>query len=583
MFLATTSDQRFWKAEEKICFLGEWCTAYEKRHIWSKLDFEMTTHPWVDRARMYKDYRYLDEVYERSLSSLTAALNEAHSKNHSLRFWRTLVGPWLSFFIGDLYEKFILLKSVEESGLVTNTWIAPDGAGDIVPRDYLHCRKLATGDVWNHRLLSRLVKSMGTIPYEIKNIPNLHNLFDEEAFSYQADYIKSTAKKLLGWYSRRLPSCWNRVVIVSSYLNPWDLAKLQLSVGQIPWLLGPKVDVHESPVNWGLREKLKLTAGKNQFEVLLGKLLPTQFPTGYLESFAEILEKSLKAFPGNPKIILSTFGPANEGFKFWSASQAERGVKIIGSQYGGGYGMHRWSWLEGHEFHIFDKYFSWGWKPEDQPKAIPLSSGKLAGIKKKIRVDPKGGILWLGLSRTRYSYMMMTVPRMPDYLKEQERFVAAISPEARRLLSMRCNPIDLGWNEVKRLADVFPSLKVYRGKKPMFFDLNRSRLCISTYNSTTYLETFAANYPTLLFWDPEQNELRSLAQPYFDDLRRSGIFHESPESAAAKVNEIYQDPLSWWMSPEVQEAKNKFCRQFAHTSEKWIGEWKGEILKASKA
>lgn len=117
----------------------------------------------------------------------------------------------------------------------------------------------------------------------------------------------------------------------------------------------------------------------------------------------------------------------------------------------------------------------------------------------------------------------------------------------------------------------------------MFFDLNRSRLCISTYNSTTYLETFAANYPTLLFWDPEQNELRSLAQPYFDDLRRSGIFHESPESAAAKVNEIYQDPLSWWMSPEVQEAKNKFCRQFAHTSEKWIGEWKGEILKASKA
>ena len=69
------------------------------------------------------------------------------------------------------------------------------------------------------------------------------------------------------------------------------------------------------------------------------------------------------------------------------------------------------------------------------------------------------------------------------------------------------------------------------------------------------------------------------AQPYFDDLRRVGILHDTPESAAAKVNEIYKDPLSWWHSDEIQEVINRFCHQFARTSDKWLPQWKEELLK----
>ena len=41
MFLVTTADQRFWKTDEKILFLGEWCKIYNQRHIWSNLDYEV--------------------------------------------------------------------------------------------------------------------------------------------------------------------------------------------------------------------------------------------------------------------------------------------------------------------------------------------------------------------------------------------------------------------------------------------------------------------------------------------------------------------------------------------------------------
>jgi len=62
-------------------------------------------------------------------------------------------------------------------------------------------------------------------------------------------------------------------------------------------------------------------------------------------------------------------------------------------------------------------------------------------------------------------------------------------------------------------------------------------------------------------------------------LRESGILHDTPETAASILNNIYRDPLSWWMSPEVQDAKNKFSDQFAKTNGDWLAQWNGELLK----
>ena len=104
-------------------------------------------------------------------------------------------------------------------------------------------------------------------------------------------------------------------------------------------------------------------------------------------------------------------------------------------------------------------------------------------------------------------------------------------------------------------------------------------MCICFYNGMPFLESFSANYPTLLCWDPNYTELNKTAQPYFNLLREAGILHDTPEELASKLNKINVDPLSWWMSREVQEAKNKFCDRFARTSQSWLTQWKRELLK----
>lgn len=114
-------------------------------------------------------------------------------------------------------------------------------------------------------------------------------------------------------------------------------------------------------------------------------------------------------------------------------------------------------------------------------------------------------------------------------------------------------------------------------EKSYYDRLGECRLSIATYNGTTYLETFAQNYPTLLYLTPNHWELRDDAKIYFDILKEVGIFHDNADSLAKKIEEIYKDPLSWWQDEKIQNAKNIFCKNFADISRNLVLDYKREI------
>jgi putative transferase (TIGR04331 family) len=208
----------------------------------------------------------------------------------------------------------------------------------------------------------------------------------------------------------------------------------------------------------------------------------------------------------------------------------------------------------------------------------------LAGLKRRVKYNPKGEILWVSMSLPRYFYFFYSVPigsQVINYIQEQERFAKAVSQDVRDLLLLRLYHNDYGWDQEKRWLEIDSNLKIYHGTKSMTQQLQHSRMLISTYNSTTYLESFAANFPTIIFWNPKHWELRDAAKPFFNELHQAGILHYTPESAAAKVNEIYQDPKAWWQQPEIQNTKNNFCDQFAKTSDDWMKEWKKALKSIS--
>jgi len=148
----------------------------------------------------------------------------------------------------------------------------------------------------------------------------------------------------------------------------------------------------------------------------------------------------------------------------------------------------------------------------------------------------------------------------------------------RKQLLLRLYPAETGWHETDMWQNIDLPIEIYRGDKSCFNQLNESRLAISTYNGMGILETLSANYPTIIFWNPNHWELRESAKPIFNALLGAGIFHETPQSAACKVNQIHQDVESWWISVKVQEARETFCNRFANTSKPLI-RMRKELLK----
>jgi putative transferase (TIGR04331 family) len=587
LFLATTADQAYWKKDEEILFLGEWCKVFNQKHVWENLDYDVLPYHWDDRKKLYEDYKYLDRVYEELLPELTDQLNALHNSNHSIRYWRIIIGPWLYWFTQIIFDRYLSIRAAIDSGKVTKTWIPSTPLSEIVPVDFFYFKlRYCAADDYNLLLYSRIIEVIKGIPSEKKSFPSFCDQTGGSPLSPSSFFEKSLSQKLLLVYSKIIPDRWIRYVFVNSYIKIENLISLQLALGQFPHLLSPMVISPDIPVDAGLRKKLALKKRSDSFENLLRSIIPEQMPRVYLEGYSEMSQKSLSAFPKYPKVIFTSNGLyANEGFKFWAASQTERGVKLNTAPHGGGnLGAWLWSSNESHEHQVADKFYSWGWKDPSDSKVVPLTSGQLIGMDDRIKPDPNGKILWVSASYPRYSYVMFSAPVGPqvlDYIKNQEVFSQSVSSEVHDLLLLRLYPRERGWEEDKRWAEFDPSLNVYRGKKSIFNQLNLSRLAVITYIGTAYVETFVANYPTIIFWNPDHNETSSSAQPYFDALQRVGILHETPESAAAKVNEIYEDPMAWWQSEEVQEAKDNYCSQLARAPKNWRTIWKKEFEKVS--
>ena len=580
MFLITTADQRFWKTDGKILFLGEWCKIYNQKNIWSGLDHKVLSYHWDDRGKLYHDYIYLDDVYERYLKLLSAKLNDLHHVNYSDRYWRIVIGPWLYYFVEILYDRYLSIKEATNSGLVTDTWICSKNIEKWVPNDFKVFQGWFLSDEYNQYLYSRIIESLGELPFSFSEIENI----SPSEMTQNADFeprIKHIGRKLLEIYGKYLPSRWNQVVFVTSYLSTLDLIRLQLSLKQMPYPVSPTILPEDVPAKPSMRKKLILNEGLNEYESILDRLIVEQIPKAYIEGYANLNETSLDAYPAKPKAIFTANAYNSDiGFKMWAAYQVEKGVPLLGTQHGGHYGSNLWSASESHQINVCDRYYTWGWQNTGSSKTIPFSTGKFSKVQKMIKPNPAGKILLVTTSLPRYSYWMYSAPvgaQILDCLGDQYHFVQSISPEVHEHLLVRLYPYDYGWNEASRWKDECPSLNLYQGRKSLNQQLKESRLFIGTYNATTYLETFSADFPTILFWDPKHWELRPSAMPYFDMLREAGILHDTPESAAKKVNEIYNDPQSWWDQSEVQEAKDEFCHQFARTSDNWFKEWKNEF------
>jgi putative transferase (TIGR04331 family) len=563
-FLITTALEDAWRDDVPVVFLGEWCRRYSRRSRWSAMDARVVPYHWDDRAKLHRDFRYLSGVYDRLLKDLSAHLNERHGVDRGVRYWRIVVGPWLGYFTQILFDRWTCIHDAMRQCELSETLVLPDNCVDGVPRDMEEFVGLLHRDDWNHRLYAAILTRFTQVP--CVTIPRPSPAAGRDVPSPKRTHTARSAVASLYDSMAALLSRDGDAVVRGTSLDARDEMRLQLQLGQMPrrWRALRSAAV---PADADHRSWVVAGNGESDFENCLRALIPTQMPTTYLEGRRALLGQiDALPLPRRPGVIWTSHIEHDDVFQAWAADKVDRGTPLVVSQHGGHYGVGRWSFHEDHELAISDRYLSWGWSHPEHPNVAPV--GRVSSRRPRaVRHGGQPAALLVTTTVPRYSYWMysaIVARQWLDYFEDQCAFVESLPAPIRSALIVRLYKADYGWDQRDRWADRFPDIRLDPGTSSIGDLVDQSRLYISTYNATTFLESIAMNVPTVIYWNPRHWELRESAIPYFDDLRRVGIFHSSPQDAAAHVAGIWDDVDGWWSSPEVVDVRARFATRYCH-------------------
>lgn len=574
-YLTTTRLKEFWSFQVTPILLGPWCLpAFGEESEEEVQQWRMMPSPWPGSDELEKAQIDLDEIYNALLPKLSCALNKIHGVSHSNRYWQILVGPWLMYFVHVIYDKIIRLQEgigsyadLKIIGLSPEHFTTPLNTIDFADR-------INDDDLYNFQLITQVAQNIG-IHIESYRVPDFQpNLSIQKSIVSQ----RSIKVRVFEYFQRKLLP-YAKIVMYKSYHPKKFLAKLLiLSHGKIVNIPDLNENTPELVCNEIKREKLEhillfedFSSDKTSLQNSILKMIPKELPLIFLEGYSQLETIAIHKFGAyKPKIICSAIGwYFDEPFKYWSAKSAEAGTKLWGLQHGGNYGINSFMPCEEHEFAITDKYLTWGWtKKNSKDHIIPSPAQKLIDLPRRSEISEKDKtILYCITAGSRH---LIQFPLLPDhfqnYFNWQKRFLSTVEESILSLIRVRPHCEDNIWDCGKKLQKSFPILILENWNRNFRDSLLDCKIFVCDNLSTTYVEALASNTPTVLFWNHQITQINADAQPFFDELRRVSVLHDTPESAAEWVNKVYPDVATWWNAKECQAVINNFCKNYARVS-----------------
>lgn len=562
--LVTNADERSWPTDEPILFLGEWCRPYHRKEHWSSLDAEVVSPYGLDPLQKAKDHQLLIRLHSELLKEITLALNSLHRSNYSQRFWDIVLGYWLQRFVSVSINRYHGLSHAFDHHDISEIVVYGDDDYKLATFNSYGFQLALYDNLWNLNFYKRIL-DFKEFPHRKKmKVDDDSTEFQKLAPLVQEKGLKVSLKRV--WKS--LFSVFIRnddAFIINSYLPVSTSIKLQLSLGQFPsfW---EQATTEPSVFDHQIREKISFNLqGHSGFDLFIRQILPECIPTCYIEGF-----KGLKDFtanlpwPNKPKFIFTSNNfDTDEVFKVWTAQKVEQGVKYYVGQHGNLYGTWIYHTPQIPEYSTTDKFISWGWV-NGSSQIVPAFVFKTANRPVKNTCSGEGMLL---IERTIYNRLATYDRHLNQeiYQQEQFRFVRSLNQNLKNNLNIRLSYYTLGaWSDKQRWLDFDPTLNYDSGTAPIWDLIDKSRLVVHSYDSTGILETLSLNIPTVAFFDQFYfDEINEEALPYYELLESVGILFRTADAASRHINDVWEDIESWWQSEELQDARNKFCHQYA--------------------
>jgi len=542
--------------------LGPWCFV-NKEDIypdWESLSFE--SDPFATSDELAEAARITSAYANSLIPVLTEQLNKESGTQYSEKFWRLLIMPWLLYLVQTTWERQCRLKQFlkKHQSQALTVELVKDSMdwkfSDTV--DFLS-RGVLNPD-YNEGLYSRMLE---------KNLPS----------AWQGSYIEKSTGYNSPLNQRPTWKTWIKDA-VSSRLRCRSVYGIG-PINSILWslFLSMKPTGHYLVVD---QFHCKETSPELNWMLDFKKLLQSTLPACFKDiRNLGAKEEKKRARMGKVNLI----GPViyyHESNKLNLAYRVELGEKLISTQHGGNYGELKSAPLISEIEYKQSGFLSWGWeKHQDYVGNIYAAASPYLGDFRDrhhqtddelILVSTLANLLCLRLDSTPQALQQL------DYRKSKCDFLNSIkSSVLERTLYQPYSNEDGALKDRYYFERKFPGLKILEGG--LYARLMKCKLLGLDHPVTTLNVALTANIPMVGFWDSKAWVMCRQATPYFEALRKAGVFFETGKAAAEQVNKIWDDVQGWWMQPEIQEARKAWCCQYARTSKLWWWEWMRVLWK----
>lgn len=534
---------------------GPWCFAEQEEFFpdWDK-KFTFAPEPLVEIALQERACQEVKALCADMLPRIAGRMCP-HARNLPAAYWETLLTPWVMNVSKQVVERWWRVKALVQA------WGQEPLHVPLLPRDCLFSFATgpdfvlhgALGHTYNHWLFSRLLEAVFPAAWSMEYLPAVQKKYGEQEKPSGKEQVREVLRNLM----LRLPC---------PRLKGMSMAQtLQFSLALLHRSKGPDRS----------RPQAEYGSAATGISADLPENFASTLVTLYMASLPQLLASHkhpvhLRPDPLGPRLrVASVLAYEDANYRQTLAKWRGRGNRLMYVQHGSDYGQVRCvSDVEMVEYsqHAFG---TWGWKqhPGSAGNFIPLPYPQLDGLEGRWQGQKGENLLYVGTEMPAFPYRLDAHPsplQIVEYRKDKGRFFEALGRDVQaRSLYRPYFPVPGSLRDADWVLERFPAVRMATGM--LSSHLYACRLLVLDHNGTTLLESLVANIPMVLFWRREAWALTSDATALLDMLAEAGIWHETPQKAAAKAAEVWSDPLAWWMSDKVQQARKAYCAQQALT------------------
>lgn len=558
-------------------FAGPWCLA-DREDKPGKSAYH--SYHWDDRDKLEKDYFYLESLHGRLLNALVSKLNEIHNVSCDLRYWQIIIDPWLTYFIGVVFDRFETLRTfLPKVKLLPITFFSIKEI-ESIPFDTGQFVNFSNSEVWNQYIFQKIIL----------------DCFESDFNFLTKDKIEVQEK---GEETKSNTARFKRTIIFNFCKTPdniflsWGISSenvrhiIKRSITDKFFLFATNLLVKESDYSkrklFELRkEKLGNFAPVNKFEEFIHSNILFNMPKCALEYYSQIKQES-KSIRGTPKVIVSGGEHYhNTLIKNWIAEQVSKKSKLIICEHGGSLQVFRQQF--DFEESICDAKANWNIPFHEKHFQLPpLKYSHKARPVNQLNISRGSQILIVAADYPKYVLRAQFYPVSHQILstfKFTTEFYENLKGKLQETVLIKPYPHDWGWNLKNRYLNYFGEDKVSK-EVNLIKNLFRSRLIICTYPETTFSDALITDTPTILIYSDKYNKMHPISYELISALQEAKMLFYSPLEASKHVNEIYYQTDTWWASPEVNRAKALFFKQAIRLSDDWVKEWKDFLVQVS--